>query len=100
VPIDESTDAEGRYIANVVMGTLELNYPGKQSLIHTDVLEKVNHTNISKLFVRALNIIWPNGIKHENVLLFLSDAALYNMVKSAKCIKSFYSKMLHVTCIT
>lgn len=98
VSIDESTDAEGRYVANVVIGTLESNHPGKQFLIHTDVLEKVNHTTISKLFDRALHIIWPNGIKHDNVLLFLSDAAPY-MVKAGKCIQVFYSKMLHVTCV-
>jgi len=50
VSIDESTDAEGHYVANVVIRTLESNHPEKQFLIHTDVLEKVNHTNISKLF--------------------------------------------------
>jgi len=77
---------------------LEPNHPGKQFLIHTDVLEKVNHNTISKLFDRVLHIIWPNGIKHDNVLLFLSDAAPY-MMKAGKCIHVFYSKMLHITCL-
>jgi len=77
---------------------LESNHPGKQILIHTDVLEIVNHSTISKHFDTALHIIWPNGIKHDNVLLFLSSAAPY-IVKAGKCIQVFYSKMLHVTCV-
>jgi len=98
VTLDETTDTEGRYVANVVVGTLELNGPGKHFLINTEVLEKVNHSTISKLFDRSLQIIWPNGIKHDQVLLLLSDAAPY-MVKAGKAIKVFYSKMEHVTCL-
>jgi hypothetical protein len=77
--IGEFTDAVGRYVANVLIGTLELNYTGKQYLIYTDVLEKVNHSIISKLFDGALHIIWQNGIKHDNILLFLSDAVRYTV---------------------
>lgn len=45
-----------------------------------------------------MSILWTTGIKHDSVLLFLSDAAAY-MVKAAKSISAFYSKMIHVTCI-
>lgn len=44
-----------------------------------------------------MNILWPGGIHHDNVLLFLSDAAPY-MVKAGEVLKSFYTKMIHVTC--
>jgi hypothetical protein len=98
VTLDKTTDIEGRYVPNVVVGTLELNGPGKHFLINTEVLEKVSHSTISKLFDRSLQIIWPNGIKHDQVLLLLSDAAPY-MVKAGKAIKVFYSKMEHVTCL-
>jgi len=78
---------------------LELNSPGKHFLINTQVLEKVNHSTTSKLLDRSLQIIWPNCIKQDHVLLLLSDAAFY-MVKAGKVIKVFYSKMTHVTCLT
>ncbi|XP_060845030.1 uncharacterized protein LOC132924631 [Rhopalosiphum padi] len=45
-----------------------------------------------------MSLLWPEGIKHDNVLLFLSDAAPY-MVKAGKNIKAFCSKMEHVTCL-
>jgi len=43
-------------------------------------------------------LLWPNGIQHNNVLLFLSDAAPY-MNKAGTAIKALYSKMVHVTCL-
>uniref|UniRef100_A0A2S2QIM4 DUF659 domain-containing protein n=1 Tax=Sipha flava TaxID=143950 RepID=A0A2S2QIM4_9HEMI len=98
VTLDETTDAEGLYVANVVVGTLELNGPGKHFLINTEFLEKINHSTISKLFDRSLQTIWPNGIKHDHVLLLLSDAVPY-IVKADRAIKVFYSKMEHVTCL-
>jgi len=98
ISIDETTDAEGRYIANVIIGTLEIGCPGKIFLLLTEALEKSNHTNIAKLLDKALHLLWPQGIKYNNILLFLSDAAPY-MVKAGKGIKIMYSKMEHVTCL-
>lgn len=45
-----------------------------------------------------MSILWPAGIQHDNVLLFLSDAAPY-MVKAGEVLKRLYSKMIHVTCV-
>lgn len=94
--IDETTDIEGRYVANVVIGTLGNDGPGTTMLLNSEVLEKANYSTISKLFDKSLNLLWPEGIQHNSVLLFLSDAAPY-MVKAAGAIKAFYSKTLHVT---
>jgi len=69
--LDETTDTDdGRYVANVVVGTLELNGPGKHFLINTEVLERVNHSTISKLFDRLLQVVWPNSIKHDHVSFY------------------------------
>ncbi|KAE9543713.1 hypothetical protein AGLY_002109 [Aphis glycines] len=95
---DETTDVEGRYVANVIVGTLEVDTPGKVFLLNSDVLEKANHSTIAKLFDKSLLILWPTGIKHDMVLLFLSDAAPY-MVKAGQSLSSLYSKMIHVTCL-
>lgn len=97
VSIDETTDCEGRYIANVVIGVLQTDEPGKIFLLTLEQLERTNFSTISKLFDKAMNLLWPNGILH-NVLLFLSDAAPY-MVKAANSLKALYSKMIHVTCL-
>lgn len=97
VSLDETTDAEGRYIANVIIGTLEEDTAGAIFLLNTEALEKTNHSTVSKLFDKSLSILWPDGIKHDNVLLFLSDAAPY-MIKCGESLNALYSKMIHVTC--
>ncbi|KAF0687787.1 BED-type domain-containing protein, partial [Aphis craccivora] len=50
-----------------------------------------------KVFDKSMSKLWPNGIQHDSVLLFLSDAAPY-MKKGGKSLKVFYSKMFHVAC--
>lgn len=75
VSIDETTDVEGRYVANVIIGTLEVDNPGKIFLLNSEVLEKANHSTISTLFEHFLHI--------KNVILQLdSDDAL--AIKHAK----------------
>lgn len=94
--IDEITDVEGRYIANVVVGTVLSDGPGKIFLLTTEVLEKANYSTITKLFDNAMSLLWPNCIRHNDVLLFLSDAAP-SMKKTGDTIKVFYPKIIHVT---
>jgi hypothetical protein len=96
--IDETTDIEGRYVTNVIIGTLLTDGLDKIFLLASEILKKANHTTISKLFDKALFSFWPNGIKHDDVILFVTDAAAY-MVKAAKSIQAFYSKMIHMTCL-
>ncbi|KAJ4447514.1 hypothetical protein ANN_09521 [Periplaneta americana] len=52
VSIDETPDKEGRLV------------------------EKCNNKTIVKLFNEAMGILWPKGIMYDNVLFFISDAAL------------------------
>jgi len=98
ISIDETTDVEGRYIANVIIGTLEINEPGQIFLLTSEILEKTNHQNICKLFEDSLLLLWPDKIYRENVLLFVTDAAPY-MMKAAKVLQSLFTKMIHITCI-
>lgn len=98
VSIDESSDVEGRLIASVIVGTLEIDKPGEIFLLTVEVLESVNHSTICRLFDRSMVLLWPEGVRHDDVLLFVTDAAPY-IVKAAKAIKAFYSKMIHVTCL-
>jgi hypothetical protein len=64
-------------------------------LLNTEELEKANHQTIFKLFDKSMNLLWPQGVQHDNVLLFLLDAAPY-MVKSGKVIQALNSKMMHI----
>lgn len=43
-------------------------------------------------------LLWPDGVRHDDVLLFLSDAAPY-MKKAGTTIKALYCKRIHITCI-
>lgn len=98
VSIDETTDSMGRYVANVIVGVLEAHSPGEQFLLHCEQLDKVNYSTISLVFDHALRILWPDGIRNSNVLLFITDAAPY-MMKAAASLSALYPKMVHVTCL-
>lgn len=50
VSIDETTDVEGRFVANVIIGVLLTDRPGEIFLLNTEELEKANHQTIFKLF--------------------------------------------------
>jgi len=90
VSIDETTDVERRYIWNVVIGKL-CDEPTNSILLNCEKFEKSNHQTIEKLFNDSMSLLWPSGVKHENVLLFVSDAAPY-MVKAGKALNIFLSK--------
>lgn len=63
--------------------------PGKIFLLTTEVLEKANYSTITKLFDYAMFLLCPNGIRHDDVLLFLSETEPY-MKKAGDTIKVLY----------
>lgn len=73
------------------------NEPGKILLLTSEQLERANFSTISKLFDKLMNLLRPNSVHHDNVLLFLIDAAPF-IVKPANSFKDLFSKMVHVTC--
>jgi len=77
VSIDEITDVDGRYVANVIVGVLDSDEPGQVMLVNCEHLEKANSTTIAQLFERTMNLIWPQRVEHNNVLLLVSEAAPY-----------------------
>ena len=44
-----------------------------------------------------MSILWRQGIKYDNVLLFSSDAATY-MLKAKQAFSVVYPKITHFTC--
>lgn len=82
VSIGETTDVEGRFIANVIVGTLLAYGSGAIFLLTSEVLEKANFSTIAKLFNKSMFLLWPGGTQYNNVFLFLSDAATPPMIKT------------------
>ncbi|XP_055902175.1 uncharacterized protein LOC129938564 [Eupeodes corollae] len=96
ISIDETTDIQGRFVANVVAGVLSQNEDlRKKVLLNVVELEKTNHSTIAQIFDETVNYF---GIKKNKILLFLTDAAPY-MIKAARGLKILYPKLIHVTCL-
>ncbi|KAL1229409.1 CGG triplet repeat-binding protein [Trichinella spiralis] len=110
VSVDETIDPVGRFVANVVIGTLEADQPSKEYLLTSEVLEKSNSSTIAQLFTSVLAVVWPEGIRYENVLLFLlmqHPHGLHRIAEHIRClypdvdrlisnVKNFSSKHRHV----
>jgi hypothetical protein len=80
------------------VGTLKHERPGEIFLLACEVLERVNNTSIAVVLDNAINLLWPDKLERQNVLLFVSDAAPY-MIRAAKALQLLYPKMMHVTCL-
>jgi hypothetical protein len=57
VSTDETTDVGGRYVANVVIGTLFADSPSDIHLLDSEVLDRVNHTTIVAIFGNAMKLL-------------------------------------------
>lgn len=81
--VDETTDINGRYVANLLVGILKSNNTCRSFLLSCKVLEKTNHSTVSRFVNDGLKLLWLFGGNDEKVLLMLSDAASY-MVKTGQ----------------
>ncbi|XP_017472303.1 PREDICTED: uncharacterized protein LOC108363449 [Rhagoletis zephyria] len=99
VSIDETTDIQGRYVANVIVGILHENEDirNKKFLLNVVELDKINYATISRAFNDSITLLGEDFDKNK-VLLFLTNSASY-MAKAARGLKIFYPKLLHVTCL-
>jgi hypothetical protein len=94
VTIDETTDVEGRHIGNVVIGLMDKDKPTKPYLLTCEVIPKCNYQTIGKLFNDAMQLLWPEKIRHLKVFVLITDAAPY-MIKAAKSLTVLYNNMIH-----
>jgi hypothetical protein len=100
VSIDETTDASGRKVANIVIGVLknDQTLSEKSFLLSCKEMSAVNHTKIARVFNEAMQTLWPHGVKLGNALLLVTDAACY-VKKAAEGLSVSYPKLIHVTCV-
>ena len=57
VSIDETTDVDGHYVANVVGGALKIDGPGEIFLPTCEALERVNNSTIAILFDNSMKLL-------------------------------------------
>jgi hypothetical protein len=69
VSIDETQDCEGRFIENIVVGSLNKNEQFTPYLLALEHFEATNSSAVSEYFIDSMNLLWPDGIQYERVLL-------------------------------
>lgn len=94
ISTDKTVNTAGQCIFSTVLGPMKAS--SKLFLLNIKILEHVNCSTVPKFFNDLLAFLWPVGVKYDNVLLFLSDAASY-VVKAAARLKILYPKLL--TCL-
>lgn len=97
VSIDETTDSLSHYVTDITVGVI-CNTTWEIILLTHEDLQKMNTSVSAQLFNNSLSLLWPHCIKHDNVLLFLTDVTAY-MLKTANSIKVLYPKLVHITCV-
>lgn len=96
ISVDETTDKQGRYVANLIVGKLVAE-TSRSFLQACKQLEEVNNSTVSRFVNDSLRILWPHGNEFK-VLLLLTDAAAY-MIIAGQNLKVFYPNLIHVTCL-
>lgn len=96
--VDETTDANGRSIANMIVGKLDSNEPGLSHLLCCKPLDRTNSNTMSRFVNDSLQFLWSESRNDEKVKLFLTDGASY-MLKTGRNLHVFYPNMIHCTCL-
>lgn len=98
ISVDETTDVQGRQIANLIVGKLCENENTKPHLLASKLLERTNHCTISQFVNSSMRLLWSDENFEERILLLVTDAAAY-MLKAGKNLKIFYPNLKHITCV-
>lgn len=83
-------------VINVMIGTLEAGRPGRMFLLTLEEYRGRDFYRLCRLFNDAMRLLWPNGVRYNDVLLFLSDP-LDHMLRAVKLLRTKYRRMMHVT---
>lgn len=99
IMVDETTDARGLYICNLLVGILHQEIDPTPFLIACKVLPKTNYDTVSRFINdNLMNFFLQNSEYQYKVLLLVTDAAPY-MIKTGQALNTFYPNMIHVTCV-
>ncbi|XP_018497666.1 uncharacterized protein LOC108865268 [Galendromus occidentalis] len=73
ISIDETADVKGQFVVNTVIGVLNPETPSIPFLLNSDTVGRTHQTTVAQAFTNALNLLWPDRVHHERVLLFVTD---------------------------
>jgi len=99
--VDEADDGHSdsdrpvRRVVNVIVGTLEKDGPGKVFLLAVEESQDGNHARVRTVFEEAMRLLWPRGVRHDDVLLVVSGTAGH-VVRAIDSARAVYTKMVHV----
>ena len=93
--VHEAEIAKQKYIS-VLVGSLDA--PNQTFLVDCHPLDSGSNVNSSIILHTVDDILRQLEIKHENLSLFLTDAARY-MSLAGKTLKEFYPFLMYVTCV-
>jgi len=88
-----------RCVRNVIVGTLEPGKPGKMFLLTVEESRDggvSDHLRVGALLDDAMRLLWPDGIRTDDVLLFLSEP-VEHLLRAIDSARAVYTKMVHVT---
>lgn len=96
---DETTDAAGRYILNILIGECSKEARKRPSLFKVIELPKTNSGNINLAILKLLNELYAEDVeKFSNVKMLLSDAAPY-AIKVGSMLKQIIPDLKCITCL-
>lgn len=97
---DTTTDEESRIVGCVTIGTLQPDDSDNQKvfLIHMEQLTHDRTADNAAMVEHGLSKLWPNGIQHHKVLLFMSDRGS-PMIGAYNELKSQYPNMQQFSCL-
>ncbi|XP_028967390.1 uncharacterized protein LOC100901375 [Galendromus occidentalis] len=98
VSMDETTDLKGQFVVNTIVGRMDASEPTKPYLLSSEVVDRTNHATIAQAICNAMSLLWPNGVVHDRVILFVTDGAKY-MKKAAGGLQIMFPKMVYITCV-
>ncbi|KAI4484108.1 hypothetical protein M0804_007564 [Polistes exclamans] len=100
ISINETTDSDGRFIINLVVGKMCEKEASEPHLLACKKLEKTNYVTIAKFVDSSIRMLWSNGENNynERVLFLITNVNSY-MLKAGQKLKIYYPKMLHLTCL-
>ena len=98
VSIDESTDTSGRNVDNIMVGANEIAFKQYYLLACKEMLV-TNHLMVACLFNESLQLLLPNEVQFDNVLLLVMDSASY-IKKAVVGISISYPNIIYSTYFT
>ncbi len=96
---DETIDASGRYILNILIGECSKESRKKPILLKVIKLNRTNSENINTEVLQTLNMLYDGEInKYKNLKLLITDIARY-AIKTVNMLKTVICDIKHVTCL-